>query len=96
MLPGSEDCGDSRQKVMDWAVLGASIDEPRPAFPNLNARTNRPLSAPASRGPQSTVAAMVRGFFFPDIDFNSERALIGAAAAAPRQMIVSKSAAWWC
>ena len=64
---------------MDWAALGASVDEPRPAFPNLT-RTNRPLSAPASRGPQSTVAAIVRGFSFPDIDFNSERALTGAAA----------------
>jgi hypothetical protein len=64
---------------MDWAALGANVDEPRPAFPNLT-RTNRPLSAPASRGPQSTVAAIVRGFSFPDIDFNSERAPIGAAA----------------
>jgi hypothetical protein len=64
---------------MDWAALGANVDEPRPAFLNLT-RTNRPLSAPASRGPQSTVAAIVRGFSFPDIDFNSERALTGAAA----------------
>ena len=64
---------------MDWAALGASVNEPRPAFPNLT-RTNRPLSAPASREPQSTVAAIVRGFSFPDIDFNSERALTGAAA----------------
>ena len=83
---------------MDWAALGASVDEPRPAFPNLT-RTNRPLSAPASRGPQSTVAAIVRGFSFPDIDFNSERAPTGAAAGCARQpssqdFLLNSNAQW--
>jgi hypothetical protein len=58
----SEDCGDNRQKVMEWAALGASVDEPRLAFPSLNARTNRLLSAPASRGPKRARYARA-GFF---------------------------------
>jgi hypothetical protein len=92
----SEDCGDNRQKVMEWAALGASVDEPRLAFPSLNARTNRLLSAPASRGPKALSLRSCGVFPFPISTPIRNGHLLAQRPAAPRQMIVSKSAAWWC
>lgn len=65
-------------------------------IPKLERADKQATLRACESGTKSALATLVRGFSFPDIDSNSERALTGAAPAAPRQMIVSKSAAGWC
>jgi hypothetical protein len=91
---GSEDCGDISTAGHRPGGSGGKRQRTPARVPHLKARTHSPPSAPCEPGTASTLRRA--GIFFPDNDFNPERALTGAAAscAAPKDRVQVSSVAF--